>query len=106
MAGWLHGVVVGDWLFVFPLCGFSLSLLCNYFKSLYNRMTLQHHLVPADTDGSGHRSHRPTQCPRYHVCGQGRGEGRRFGWEVGGWEVGGSEGVDAVSGCRCAETRH
>ena len=21
---------VGDWLFVFPLCGFSLSLFCNY----------------------------------------------------------------------------
>ena len=30
MAGWLHGVLVGDWLFVFPLCGFSLSLFCNY----------------------------------------------------------------------------
>ena len=27
---WLHGVFVGDWLFVFPLCGFSLSLFCNY----------------------------------------------------------------------------
>ena len=31
MAGWLHGVFVGDWLFVFPLCGFSLSLFCNSF---------------------------------------------------------------------------
>ena len=31
MAGWLHGVLVGDWLFVFPLCGFSLSLFCNYW---------------------------------------------------------------------------
>ena len=31
MAGWLHGVFVVDWLFVFPLCGFSLSLFCNYF---------------------------------------------------------------------------
>ena len=31
MAGWLHGVFVGEWLFVFPLCGFSLSLFCNYF---------------------------------------------------------------------------
>ena len=31
MAGWLHGVFVGDWLFVFPLCGFSLSLFCNYY---------------------------------------------------------------------------
>ena len=30
MAGWFHGVFVGDWLFVFPLCGFSLSLFCNY----------------------------------------------------------------------------
>ena len=30
MAGWLHGVFVGDWLFVFPLCGFSQSLFCNY----------------------------------------------------------------------------
>ena len=26
------GVFVGDWLFVFPLCGFSLSLFCNYFQ--------------------------------------------------------------------------
>ena len=32
MAGWLHGVFVGDWLFVFPLCGFSLSLFCNYAR--------------------------------------------------------------------------
>ena len=30
MAGCLHGVFVGEWLFVFPLCGFSLSLFCNY----------------------------------------------------------------------------
>ena len=30
MAGWLHGVFVGECLFVFPLCGFSLSLFCNY----------------------------------------------------------------------------
>ena len=34
MAGWLHGVFVGDWLFVFPLCGFSLSLFCNYRQRL------------------------------------------------------------------------
>ena len=33
MAGWLHGVFVVDWLFVFPLCGFSLSLFCNYLGS-------------------------------------------------------------------------
>ena len=31
MPGWLHGVFVGEWLFVFPLCGFSLSLFCSYF---------------------------------------------------------------------------
>ena len=31
MAGWLHGVFVGELLFVFPLCGFSLSLFCNNF---------------------------------------------------------------------------
>ena len=39
MAGWLHGVFVVDWLFVFPLCGFSLSLFCNYlwcWKKLRN----------------------------------------------------------------------
>ena len=34
MAGWLHGVFVCDWLFVFPLCGFSLSLFCNYLWAL------------------------------------------------------------------------
>ena len=33
MAGWLHGVFVVDWLFVFPLCGFSLSLFCNYSRA-------------------------------------------------------------------------
>ena len=27
----LHGVFVGEWLFVFPLCGFSLSLFRNYY---------------------------------------------------------------------------
>ena len=39
MDGWWHGVCVSacwfvplDWLFVFPLCGFSLSLFCNYFN--------------------------------------------------------------------------
>ena len=30
--GWLHGVFVGEWLFVFPLCGFSLSVFCNYLR--------------------------------------------------------------------------
>ena len=30
-AGFLHGVCVGACCFVSPLCGFSLSLFCNYF---------------------------------------------------------------------------
>ena len=30
MAGWLHGVCVGECFSVFPLCGFSLSIFCNY----------------------------------------------------------------------------
>ena len=30
MAGWFHGACVGGCFFVFPLCGFSLSLFCNY----------------------------------------------------------------------------
>ena len=30
MAAWLHGVCVGECFFVFPLCGFSLSLFGNY----------------------------------------------------------------------------
>ena len=36
MAGWLHGVFVGEWLFVFPLCAFSLSLFCNYFLNAWS----------------------------------------------------------------------
>ena len=39
MAGWLHGVFVGEWLFVFPLCGFSLSLFCNYIYILASATT-------------------------------------------------------------------
>ena len=34
MAGWLHGDFVGEWLFVFPLCGFSLSLFCNHTTAM------------------------------------------------------------------------
>ena len=33
MAGWLHGVCVGECFFVFPLCGFSLALFCNYSQN-------------------------------------------------------------------------
>ena len=41
MAGWLHGVFVGEWHFVFPLCGFSLSLFCNYRGQASTRTTIQ-----------------------------------------------------------------
>ena len=34
VAGWLHGVCVGECFLVFPLCGFSLSLFCNYHEGL------------------------------------------------------------------------
>ena len=34
-------VSVGDWLFVFPLCGFSLSLFCHYFVSVTTPRQLQ-----------------------------------------------------------------
>ena len=50
MAGWLHGVFVGDWLFVFPLCGFSLSLFCNY--SLFTPVYLQLPDQLPDSDGT------------------------------------------------------
>ena len=43
MAGWLHGVSVGEWLFVCPLCGFSLSLFCNYVHVIgAHRLRTQH----------------------------------------------------------------
>ena len=44
MAGWLHGVFVGDWLFVFPLCGFSLSLFCNYLCKLQSEAACSHRI--------------------------------------------------------------
>ena len=53
MAGWLHGVFVGDWLFVFPLCGFSLSLFCNYFQ------TGPHALLTIDIDHARSITSRP-----------------------------------------------
>ena len=30
-------VCVGEYFFVFPLCGFSLSFFCNYLKRLHPR---------------------------------------------------------------------
>ena len=47
MAGWLHGLFVGEWLLVFPLCGFSLSLFCNYTHQpheLHYQTALDQHL--------------------------------------------------------------
>ena len=35
------GFFVVDWLFVFPLCGFSLSLFCNYEAATVRRSMLQ-----------------------------------------------------------------
>ena len=72
MAGWLHGVFVGDWLFVFPLCGFSLSLFCNYGGPGRQGKVCQHRR------GRGlagaHRSRHPNkercnkiQTPQIHV---------------------------------------
>ena len=40
MAGWLHGVCAGECLFVFQLCGFSLSLFCNYYLHTLMAQTL------------------------------------------------------------------
>ena len=44
--GWLVAWgFVGDWLFVFPLCGFSLSLFCNY--RIWHHVKLERELAPA-----------------------------------------------------------
>ena len=48
MAGWLHGVFVGEWLFVFPLCGFSLSLFCNYRLNAQVAQ-VSHYIITATT---------------------------------------------------------
>ena len=38
--GSADGVLVGDRLFVFPLCGFSLSLFCNFLLALQMILTI------------------------------------------------------------------
>ena len=43
------GVFVGDWLFVFPLRGFSLSLFCNYSRWIW---------TPTYTQLANERNHR------------------------------------------------
>ena len=48
MAGWLHGVLVGEWLFGFPLCAFSLSHFCKYpYIGLSQFFTRGHLMEPA-----------------------------------------------------------
>ena len=61
----LHGVSVGEWLFLFPLCGFSLSLFCNYNnnKTKKNRASRQTqagigHSAPAHRGGHVQNSSR------------------------------------------------
>ena len=62
MAGWLHGVFVVDWLFVFPLCGFSLSLFCNYEGTKMHAG--QWHKRPTARAGAGVPGTLPlTVCP-------------------------------------------
>ena len=57
MAGWLHGVCVGECVFVFPLCGFSLSLFCNYLSRTFH--PLDRNLSTPETS---------TLCTLYHHC--------------------------------------
>ena len=64
MAGWLHGVFVGEWLFVFPLCGFSLSLFFNYFRfrphaGFQDVVSTPWHLLPPRT---------PRHERRHRIC--------------------------------------
>ena len=55
------GVFVGDWLFVFPLRGFSLSLFCNYSRWIW---------TPTYTQLANERNHRThTAHSRHHNCG-------------------------------------
>ena len=66
MAGWLHGVFVGEWLFVFPLCGFSLSLFCNYtYVSIVSNFA--HFLFSVNSEASSPLAHVPAfrsqRCP-------------------------------------------
>ena len=77
MAGWLHGVFVGDWLFVFPLCGFSLSLFCNYFGSTPPHMSLafQALLYLRGTVTCGVLQSPLRQSPRAGTTRWGRGTG-------------------------------
>ena len=67
MAGWLHGVFVGEWLFVFPLCGFSLSLICNYSVTV---VTSPSHLEEwKESRQASHRSPRSNRHERRVTTG-------------------------------------
>ena len=46
----MHGVFVGEWLFVFPLCGISLSLFCNYHEWTDDQAG-RRRLANTDSDG-------------------------------------------------------
>ena len=58
MAGWLHGVFVGEWIFVLPLCGFSLSLFCSYVRTSPQqvRRLYSHQILTSARHGEGGRS--------------------------------------------------
>ena len=60
MDGWLHGVFVGELLFVFPLCGFSLSLFCNHYRSRRIHASCSGARCPLDT------AQREQSCVRGH----------------------------------------
>ena len=64
MAGWLHGVFVSDWLFVFTLCGFSLSLFCNYDSA-------HAHTIPCNQP----TVNRQRPCVTGFMCKEGHGIG-------------------------------
>ena len=63
MAGWLHGVFVGEWRFVFPLCGFFLSLFCNYILTVLEDL----HLTAADRDRHFEEYFNCQTRPRYNT---------------------------------------
>ena len=71
MAGWLHGVFVVDWLFVFPLCGFSLSLFCNYLPVITTLWPWHEHPHCKTNAAALYALHQyPTsRCRQHRHCG-------------------------------------
>ena len=110
MAGWLHGVCVGGCLFVFPLCGFSLSLFCNYFgeTAIAAACSLCHwHVLPSCPEvGSARRAqaqeprwrhieHRLFECPC--ISGLDSCVAITHLWDDLFWGCSGSDHAEAVS---------